>query len=394
MKILHLASNDKFINHAYQSFESVYPNANTVLIFEYEVLKSQYTPHPDFTIVGYKDILNPAFIKGLEQYDLVILHSIYPQFVSIVNRAPKSVKFVWIGWGFDYYRFIYKDERELYLPKTLELFERTRQRQSLPRRIIQTLKQPYKKFLKMDEDSRIKAIEKCAAFSPVLEDDYERVQQAGMIKNLPPFIDWNYGSLEEHWVKGFIGQRCDGDHILIGNSSDIENNHLDALESLSKAEKGKDQNVIVPLSYGDGRCIPDVLTKGKKLFGDDLHALQDFMPIEDYISIIKSCGFVIMNHKRQQGIGTIVLMLYLGAKVFMQENCPSYHFFKRGGAKIFTVQELERNPALLQSRLPEKDIETNIAMLEKFWSKRAIENKTSALVETVTGTQNKEEKAA
>ena len=394
MKILHLASNDKFINHAYQSFESVYPNANTVLIFEYEVLKSQYTPHPDFTIIGYKDILNPSFIKGLGQYDLVILHSIYPQFVSIVNRAPKTVKFVWIGWGFDYYRFIYKDERELYLPETLALFERTRQKRSLPGRIIQILKQPYKKILKMDEGSRIKAIEKCAAFAPVLEDDYNLVKQAGMIKNLPRFIDWNYGSLEEHWVKGFIGQRCDGDHILIGNSSDIENNHLDALESLAKAGKAEDQNVIVPLSYGDGRATHDVLKKGSLLFGDGFRALQDFMPIEEYIAIIKSCGFVIMNHKRQQGIGTIVLMLYLGAKVFLQEDCPSYHFFKRGGAIIFTVQELERNPALLQSRLPEKDIETNIAMLEKFWSKRAIENKTRALVEIVTGITDKEEKAA
>ena len=246
----------------------------------------------------------------------------------------------------------------------------------------------------MDEGSRIKAIEKCAAFSPVLEDDYELVKQAGMIQNLPPFIDWNYGNLEQHWVKGFIGQRCDGDHILIGNSSDIENNHLDALESLAKAGKGDGQNVIVPLSYGDGRATNDVLKKGEALFGDDFRALQNFMPIEDYIAIIKSCGFVIMNHKRQQGIGTIVLMLYLGAKVFLQEDCPSYHFFKRGGAEIFTVQELERSPDLLKLRLSEKDIQNNITMLEKFWSKRAIDDKTRALVETVTGIKNKEEKAA
>ncbi len=394
MKILHLASNDKFINHAYHSFESVYPGASTVFIFEYAVLKSQYTPHPAFTIIGYKDILNPAFVKGLEQYDLIVLHSLYPQFISIVNRAPKSVKFVWVGWGFDYYRFIYKDERALYLPETLALFERACQKQTLPQRLLQMLKQPYKKFLKMDEGSRIKAIEKCRAFAPVLEEDYDLVKQAGIIKNLPPFIDWNYGSLEEHWVKGFTGARTDGDHILIGNSSDLENNHLDAFESLVKTEKGADQKVIVPLSYGDGQCIPEVLKKGRTLFGDDLQPLQNFMPIEDYIAIIKSCGFVIMNHKRQQGIGTIVLMLYLGAKVFLQEDCPSTRFFKRHGAVIYTVQQLEKDPALLQSRLPEKDVQNNIAMLEKFWSKRAIENKTRALVETIAGLQKPEEKAA
>lgn len=392
MKILHLASNDKFISHAYQSFESVYPNANTVLVFEYEVLKSQYTPHPDFTIIGYKDILKPSFIKNLEQYDLVILHSIYPQFVFIVNRAPKSVKFVWIGWGFDYYRFIYEDERELFLPETLELFERTRQKKSLPRRIIQFLKKPFKNLLKMDEGSRIKAIEKCEGFSPVLKDDYDLVMRASMIKKLPPFIDWNYGSLEEHWVKGFSGQRCDGDHILIGNSSDIENNHLDALESLAKVRKNTQQKVIVPLSYGDGRVTSEAIKKGRDLFGDDFRPLKDFMPIEEYIAIIKSCGFVIMNHKRQQGIGTIVLMLYLGAKVFLREDCPSYHFFKRNGAVIFSVQELEKNPKLLQSRLLEKDIETNIAILEKFWSKRAIDSKTHNLVESVIGDKKKQVK--
>lgn len=394
MKILHLASNDKFINHAYQSFESIYPNANTVLIFEYEVLKSQYTPHPDFTIIGYKDILNPAFIKRLEQYDLVILHSIYPQFVSIVNRAPSATKFIWIGWGFDYYRFIYKDERALYLPETLALYERTKQKKNLPRQILQMIKEPYKRMLKMDEGSRIKAIEKCYGFSPVLEDDYTLVKDAGMIPNLPPFMDWNYGSLEEHWVRSFVEQRVDGAHILIGNSSDIENNHLDALESLSNAGKSKKQNVIVPLSYGDERCIPNVLEKGQELFGNDFKALRDFMPIEEYIAIIKSCGFVIMNHKRQQGIGTIVSMMYLGAKVFLQESCPSYHFFKRNGAFIFSIQELERDSSLLQKRLDDKDVETNIAVLEKFWSKAAIDHKTKMLVETALGINNEKEQAA
>ncbi len=386
MKILHLASNDKFIKFAYHSFENVYPGQNTVFILEHQSLKSQYTPHPAFTIIGYKDILRPAFVRKLTQYDLVIVHGLYPQFASVINRASSAVKFVWIGWGFDYFRLISTDDRDYYLPETLALINRTQAAKNLPARVRRMLERGCRKILGMDESSRIKAIEKCAAFAPVLEDDYKLIQKAGRVKKLPTFLDWNYGSLEEHWAKGFTGQYTDGNNILIGNSNTAENNHIDALNTLYKAKKDPQQNVFVPLSYGDGRLVPDILERGKALFGDDFHALQNFMPLEDYIQIIKSCGFVIMNHKRQQGIGTIVLMMHLGAKVFLQQDCPSYHFFKRHGAIVYTVQDLENNPDMIRERLSAEEIQTNHAMLDRFWSKRVIDHKTRQLVETLTRT--------
>lgn len=98
---------------------------------------------------------------------------------------------------------------------------------------------------------------------------------------------------------------------------------------------------------------------------------------------LQSCGFVVMNHVRQQGLGTVVQMMYLGAKVFLREESPAYLFLKSRGAHVFAVQELQNTPALLQEGLTESQIEANIEVLRGVWSKDATDRKTFDLVTTV-----------
>ena len=122
-------------------------------------------------------------------------------------------------------------------------------------------------------------------------------------------------------------------------------------------------------------------------FFDDFKAITDFISIDEYVTLLKQCGFVIMNHKRQQAVGNIVIMLYLGARVFLREDNPTYKMLKKDGAVISSTLDLENQPGLLKMPLTEKEIQTNIAILFKHWSKEAIDQKTKSLVEFHLGAQ-------
>lgn len=106
-----------------------------------------------------------------------------------------------------------------------------------------------------------------------------------------------------------------------------------------------------------------------------------FMPVQDYVAIIKKCGYVIMNHVRQQAVGNIVIMLYLGARVFVRQENPVYDFFKSSGVVISTVQELEEHPELLNLPLTAEERASNRAIVSDYWGRERAYERTRKLVE-------------
>lgn len=381
MKILHLSLNDKFINVGYTLFENVYPGQNEVWLYEVPEFCKNFKAIFKYKTVSFFNLINPFFLQCLKTYDLVIIHALTPHWATLIHHAPKAVKFLWLGWGYDYMQFLYNQDKDLFLPETKKLYK-TQSHNSF------TLKQIKKipKYLFRSED-RQNAIAKIAAFNTVLEEEYSAIKQKKSIKKLPPYVSWNYGTLEDTLVKNFIDQRVVGNNILLGNSADLRNNHLDAFDTLKNLNTT--QKIICPLSYAGGDHIPEIIKHGEFLFKDQFQPLQDFMTLDEYLKTIKSCGFVVMNHIRQQGLGTIVQMMYMGAKIFLREENPCHTFLKKNGAIIFSIQELEKNSSLLDKPLTEEEIKTNITVLEKFWARDVINAKTKAMVEFVLSQNNK-----
>ncbi|MNF42841.1 4-alpha-L-fucosyltransferase [compost metagenome] len=183
-------------------------------------------------------------------------------------------------------------------------------------------------------------------------------------------------------IRGFADSQVTGDSILVGNSASAENNHIDSFSLLHQIGVD-DRKVITPLSYGDARYRDLILIKGREFLRECFEPLIDFMPISEYVRVLESCGFVVMNHVRQQAVGNIVIMLYLGAKVFVRKECPTYAYFKEQGAVIFSIQELERNPGLLNERLDQESVNVNRKIVKRNWSKEASDRKTINLLRQV-----------
>ncbi|WP_146490019.1 TDP-N-acetylfucosamine:lipid II N-acetylfucosaminyltransferase [Vibrio sp. T20] len=375
--ILHIAPDEKFIDIAFRLFEEVNPGGNKlVVITKSEELR--YIKKSEFIRLSPEELERKDFNIYFKGVIAVVFHSLAHHNVKV----PAGIKTLWIGFGYDYYDLIYSDSDELLLNQTRKL------KWSLNK--IGFLKNKLKKvpLLKVTNNifkgvtSKINTVNKMDYFSPVLNSEYQLVKQS-VSKFAPGFIDWNYGTLEDDLLRGFKDRKVFGNNILIGNSASFTNNHLEAFDLLTTLDI-KNRDLVCPLSYGDLHYRNSISAIGEKLFTDRFNSLTDFMPIEDYINILASCSVVIMNHTRQQALGNIIIMLYLGAKVFLRKKNPVYDFFKDEGAVIFSIEDLELNPNLLHYEITDKDLAVNRQVLRKHWSRENIKFKTKELIRIIT----------
>lgn len=380
IKILHLANDNMFIDSAYKSFESIAPLCNTFFIpsFNNKLKNIKETPAKIINPISYR---NPLFIKSLEKYDMIILHSLMRFNMEVVAHAGPRSRFVWIGMGGDYYDIIYEDSESLYQEQTKEIVKNlTVIKSPNSKKINSDLKQLARSILYKSFDKKA-IIEKIDFFAPVLENEYDIVASKFNF-NFPDYVDWNYG-ISSKMIDGKIKHsNLNGDNILIGNSATPENNHLEIFDFL-RTQNLSGKKIICPLSYGDFEYASVLKDKGKACFGDHFLSVDKFMPYEDYINLIKSCSNVIMNHHRQQGVGTLLSLLYLGAKVFLNEKSPLYLFYKEKGMVVFSIDELYNNLSLLDSHLSKEDFGKNKYILKSLYSEKMISKRTERLIKKV-----------
>jgi len=376
-KTLHICPDEKFMDMIYDKFETINPGNNRVIVISNTKKFKHIKKTPAYN-VSPLTLLGRRFAESLAAYDVVFIHYMNQMDLFLISQTPKNVRFVWCGWGVDYYDLITQGDRTALLkPRTKELFCRQMElRKSTP---LVKMKQFIKGLFGYDKMNKIEIINnRVSYFVPVIEEDYELVKKS-IPEFRPSYISWNNGTLEDDMIRDFKDEVVSGRNILLGNSASYENNHLDAFD-LIKKQKLDGRKIIAPLSYGDAFYREKIITYGKQYFGEGFFPLVDFLPIDQYLDIIKSCSYVLMNHLRQQGLGSIISMLYMGAKVFLDKKNPVYHFFKKQGAHIFTLDDFDSE---LRSKLKMPEIEKNRDILRKRWSRDVILNKTKNMIDTV-----------
>jgi len=131
--------------------------------------------------------------------------------------------------------------------------------------------------------------------------------------------------------------------ILIGNSADPSNNHLETLQLLSDYSQ-EDIKIYCPLSYyGDKDYIGKIINKGGELFGEKFIPILSMMSPEEYAIFLNEIDIAIMNHRRQQGLGNIIPLLYLGKKVFIRSDTSSFPFLLETGCIIFDTCSMNKS---------------------------------------------------
>jgi len=129
--------------------------------------------------------------------------------------------------------------------------------------------------------------------------------------------------------------------VMIGNSGSKTNEHGDALGFVleSTARFTGDTRIICPLSNGEKGYVNEIVRRGKYIF-DDFVPLLKFVGREEYAAVLKSVDVAVMYHDRQEGFGTVLALLYAGAKVYMKNNVSTFGLLELLGIKVHDVDKI------------------------------------------------------
>ena len=357
-EFLHIVDDEKFIDAAHRICEAAAPGRHRFVMFT-DAAKDRFIKIAPVERRALAMLGSRREIERLcEGHSVVVLHSLEERKLALLRNLPQRMTVWWLGWGFDYYDLT---QTELLMPLT-----RAARPRSPPEPWLARLRARWQR--RFDKSgSRVELLQRVDYFSPVIAEDFALVQQA-----LPAFrarsLAWKYGTLEDDFIRGFEGRSVNGPNVLIGNSATMTNNHLEAFELLRGLELGG-RRVIVPLSYGNAAYQGIIEAQGEARFGAAFQPLRDFMPIEQYVATVASCSIVVMNHLRQQAVGNVVIMLYLGAKVFLDARNPLFANLRRHGFHVFATEQLvaEFSDALDDERQRE-----NRNRLTTLWSRQAV----------------------
>jgi hypothetical protein len=161
-------------------------------------------------------------------------------------------------------------------------------------------------------------------------------------------------------------------NILVGNSADPSNNHLEVFDKL-EAYKDQDIKIYTPLSYGNPDYAKQVVVEGKKRFGDKFHALTEMMPFQEYLEFLGLIDIAIFNHKRQQAMGNTITLLGLGKKVYMRTDVTQWQFFQSHGMNVFDIQMFKPTP------MPKESAQANSLYTKEYFSKKNYQQQLSEI---------------
>ena len=124
-----------------------------------------------------------------------------------------------------------------------------------------------------------------------------------------------------------------------------------------------------------------MLKVGASILNKNFRPITEFLPLEEYNLLLKSCNVAIMNHYRQQGMGNVIFLLWMGTKLFLNCKNSIYHFLKRKNIIVYSVDDLTDNINLINLPLTEIEIKHNRNILLVLFSFDTILNNLTNYIE-------------
>ncbi|MBO0583150.1 hypothetical protein EXQ44_15140 [Clostridium botulinum] len=333
IKNLHLMY-DNFYNKRFIEFvnENFPQNEHKFIIIkpvDYELKYIDNVDKYDNVEILYLEYFEFKLYYHVKSSEKVFIHYLYDYICEFIYKydIEKDVELNWIVWGGDLYEYI---KFELYDEKTKEAVK-----YKYDKNIF--LKNYYGKE---NGKHRIEAIKKIGNIMTVCEEEYNILEKNFKIKAKNQYFFYPNPVKYEN-IKINLNKQCNLKNkfkyaILLGNSGDPSNNHIDILYELKKFND-KNFCIICPLSYGDENYISIIIDIGTKLFGSKFIPLRDFLNPREYCYILEQVDVVIMNHRRQQAVSNILALIYLGKKIYMKNLNPFSMFLNDINIATFSI---------------------------------------------------------
>ena len=361
--IVHLFEDEKFVDITIENFEGISNGENRYIVFSDSIKLTYVKNIKKVEIVNnsFKNIDIPSIFKNC---DLLIIHKLSPIKLYVLKHIPNRVTAIWSVWGADAYSYFNKNI--IYEPIT---------KSTKRRNVIEIFRSSFLyniyhfyMYRVFPINKEIVTLNRFDYLITVLPDEYALIKNE--FKMRAKYIDYNYG-INKFNQEGYPTL---GDSVLLGNSIDYSNNHLDAFNLIKEIKK----SLIVPLSYAGNNNYRDiVIQKGTERFKTLFNPIVEFLPIKKYNKLITSCNTVIMYHIRQQALGTIFMSLYLGMRVFLNKKSLTSKYMNDIGMIVF---DLHRDNNLIGIELTLEQKKHNRKLVIALRGREVINEKISSIV--------------
>ncbi|SHI73846.1 TDP-N-acetylfucosamine:lipid II N-acetylfucosaminyltransferase [Clostridium intestinale] len=343
MNIIHIINNEKFTLPYLEFINKNFDNKEHYFII---VGKQKYLKKIDVINNNIK-FIEGSFVEWTSNKDilkkggLVFIHGFFQgiSFKLFLNLNPQFLKKInWVIWGGD----------------------------------LKKRNSSYKLITSIDEFLKMRVTKKFAFISTLVKNDYKIAQERYNVSG-----KYNKAIYINPITLEFLNniKKCSNinvTNIQIGNSADLSNNHIQAIDLI---EKFKSENIKVycPLSYGDSVYAKEVIDYGKKVLGEKFVGITEYMNPEAYGEFLGRIDIAIFNNNRQQALGNIFALAYLEAKIYMRNDTTmwedlvedeGYNFYSIEDIKDYSFEEfissnievIMKNKLLSEKRFDEKYI--------------------------------------
>jgi hypothetical protein len=305
------------------------------------------------------------FISKQSHIKNIFIHYLTYESAKVINKFKNYINIVCCFYGGDFFN-LPEFEEDIYQETTFDWYQKNLNRWGTyfglsPLGVKQWIR------LQLIYSRQLKEIRASIYginyFCHYIFDDLQKIQ--AKFNWTPSFVPFTYGFLEEDSKFSQVNDN----NLLVGNSADVSNNHVEIFKLLANFDLGK-RKVIVPLSYPKqlslkyGKWVADY---GKYYFGDNFYPLFNLIPLMDYNNIINSCSDVFMNHCRSQAGTNNITAIGNGANLYLNNQNTLFQFYKNIGIKVFDINTFNNS----KQQLSKSEVLLNKEKVFSFFGKEA-----------------------
>jgi hypothetical protein len=161
-----------------------------------------------------------------------------------------------------------------------------------------------------------------------------------------------------------------GDKVMIGHSASPAGNHFEILTRLHKLDAKL--SIFLPLVYGVTSYGDIIQSEAIKRF-PHAEILRKELEKSLYYQKLAEVAWAIINVKVQQALGNITALIWMGVKVFLDEQSSTFKDFKNWGIAIFSIQK-DLSLQELTQKLTNAEISENRRIIFEKCNENAVKN--------------------
>jgi hypothetical protein len=194
----------------------------------------------------------------------------------------------------------------------------------------------------------------------------------------------NYGNREilkfGYPYPGLYGNRVDvtadnpKSRIIVGNSGDSSNHHLEILQILEKKADIQDFEILLPVAYNFEADYEAELNHwiGSSSLKGRVKFQKKFLAPDEYFKLIRNSSLLITAHQRQQAVGNMLMAMYSGINTVLRDVIevngkllpnPSWQFFDDHGLRATSLNKLREVRTVAEIEKPTNELKQRHQMI-------------------------------